>query len=392
MNVFIKKEVYHNIVILLLIMLSFSKSIPNITLGVLLFTYILLLIKKEIILPKKYFHYPFLILFTYLLIKSILNLSLSSEFELFSRFLIIIIIPILFIPVPNNKIILGYILFVFIAIVIALINTANYYLHYKTLPFSNGDEANRLLVIERPYMGFVCLTALILSLYMAKKISKHKKKLFVLSLFFAFFIFFIAARLSLITLILMAFLYLLFYSSWSIIKKISSIVISCIIILTIILSYKNLSNRFFITDSIQTMKDYEPRFVIWNCAKEITHSSDFNYVFGGKSFNWVQDQYNQCYSITIHNQSKKDWFLNIKYNSHNQFIDFFLIGGFLGLALFLFFVVKIIQNSIDNFYMLALATSLTLFFLMENVLHRQFGCYLVAIIISIISKYKDDKN
>lgn len=392
MRPFLKNEVYNNIAILLLLMLSISKSLPNIFLGILLFAYLILLYQKGTVLPKKQFYFPFGLFFLYLLVKSIFNSSIGSEIELFSRLLIIIILPILFIPVPKNKVIFGFILSVFIATIIALFNTVNYYFQYKTLPFSNGDEVNKLLVIERPYMGFMCLTALMLCLYMAKNHSKYKIKLFGLSLFFSFFIFFIAARLSLISLILMSIIYLLFYSGLSIVKKITIIAISCVIILTVLLSYKNLSNRFFVKDSIQTIIDYEPRFVIWNCASEISHSTDFDYIFGSKSYNWIQEQYYQCYSNTIDNQSKKDWFLYIKYNSHNQFIDVFLIGGFFALGLFLFFIFSMVQNSTGNFYMLAIVISLTLFFLMENVLHRQLGCYLGAIIISIISKYRDDKN
>ena len=387
-----KNIIYEYLITLLILTLSFSKALPNIVLGVLLFVYIVLIIKKDIILPKIKFYFPFGFLFLYLFTKSIFNSSISSEIELFSRFLIILILPLLFVPVPKNKIVFGFILSVFIATIIALFNTVNYYFQYKSIPFSNGDEANKLLVIERPYMGFICLTALILCLYMAKNHPKYKIKLYGLSLFFSFFIFFIAARLSLISLILMAIIHLVFYSGLSIFKKITIIAISFIIIFSALLSYKNLSNRFFVTDSIQTMKDYEPRFVIWNCASEISHSPDFNYIFGSKNFNWIQEQYNQCYSNTIDNQSKRDWFLYIKYNSHNQFIDFFLIGGYLALIFFLVFIFSIVRNSIGNFYMLAIVISLTLFFLMENVLHRQFGCYLVAIIISIISKYRDDKN
>lgn len=392
MNIFSKKESYSNIILLLILALSFSKSIPNIILGVALLFYAVLFYQKKIVFPKRHYFYAFGILFLYLLIKSFFNSSIGNEINVFSRFLVVIILPILFIPVPKNKIIWGFIASVFIAVSIALIHTSIYYLHNKILPFNTGEDVNRILIVERPYMGFICLVALILCLFMAKEYPKFKKALFALGLFFGVFIFFIAARLSLITLIGVAIIYLLFYSGFSVIKKAIIIAVCFIAVFTALLSYKNLSNRFFVTDSFQTMKDYEPRVVIWSCASEIIRSSDFNFIFGSKSFNWMEEQYVQCYADSITNESKKAWFLAIKYNSHNQFIDLFLIGGFLGLGLFLFFIFSMMKNSLGNFYFFSIVVSLTLFFLMENVLHRQFGCYLTAIVFSITAKYRDEKN
>lgn len=392
MSIFSKKESYNYIILLLLLALSFSKSIPNIILGVALFFYAVLLYQKEIVFPKKHYFYPFGLLFLYLLIKAVFQSSIGNEVNVFSRFLVVIILPIVFIPVPKIKTIWVFIASVFIAVSIALIHTLIYYLNNKILPFSNGADVNKILIIERPYMGFICLVALILCLFMAKEYPKFKKALLALSLFFGIFIFFIAARLSLITLIGVAIIYLLFYSGLSAVKKAIIITVCFMVVFTALLSYKNLSNRFFVTESFQTMKDYEPRVVIWSCASEIIRSSDFNLIFGSKSYNWLQEQYLKCYEDSITNESKKVWFLDTKYNSHNQFIDSFLIGGFLGLGLFLFFIFSMMKNAIGNFYFFSIVISLTLFFLMENVLHRQLGCYLTAIVFSITAKYRDEKN
>lgn len=392
MSLFSKKESYSCIILLLLLALSFSKTIPNIILGVALFFYAVSLYQKIIIFPKKHYFYTFGLFFLYLLIKSVFRSSIGNEINVFSRLIVVITLPIVFIPVPKNKIIWGFIASVFLATIIALIHTYIYYLNNKTLPFSNGADVNRILIIERPYMGFICLVALILCLFMVKEYPKFKRALLTLSLFFGIFIFFIAARLSLITLIGVVVIYLLFYSGLSFIKKAIIIAVCFIVVGTALLNYKNLSNRFFVTESFQTMKDYEPRVVIWSCASEIIRSTDFNLIFGSKSYNWLQEQYLQCYADSITNESKKVWFLDTKYNSHNQFIDSFLIGGFLGLGLFLFFIFSMMKNAIGNFYFFSIVVSLTLFFLMENVLHRQLGCYLAAIVFSITTKYRDEKN
>lgn len=392
MRLFSKNESYSSIMLLVVLTLSISKAIPNLILGIAMLFYVVLLYQKEIVFPKKNYFYPFGLLFLYLLMKAIFNLSLVYEVSIFSRFLLVIILPILFIPVSKSKIISAFIGSAFVAVVIALVNTSIYYVKNKSLPFSNGEDVNRILHLDRPYMGFMCLIALILCLFMAKEYTKYKKSLVALSFFFGIFIFFIAARLSLITLIGIAIIYLFFYSGLSALKKAIISTVCFISLLTALLSYDNLSNRFFVAESFQTMKDYEPRVVIWNCASNIVNSTDFNLIFGGKSFNWIQENLVQCYAESIDNESKKEWFLATKYNSHNQFIDFFLIGGLLGFGLFVFFLFTMMKNAASNFYFFSIAVSLVLFFLMENVLYRQLGCYLTAILFSIIVKFRDEKN
>jgi O-antigen ligase len=392
MKLFLKENFYDITVFLLLVTLSFSMALPSIFLGILILSFSLKWYKKQTAFPKDRAYFIFAVLIFYLAIKGVFNHTIVDDIGIYSRFLFVIILPVLFFPVAKEKIMIGFVISGLIAMCLSSFNIINYYLEFSSLPFSNGEEVNRLLIIERPYMGFFCLISTLICLNFFKNYSKHKLLFVGLSLFFSAFIFFIAARLSLVTLMGLLLIYLFFYSGLSVIKKIILIFSGIILFVTILLTYKNLSNRFFIKDNLETMKDYEPRIEIWNCASNIILLPDYTPIFGSKGYNWIEGHLVQCYSDKIANESKKEWFLKNRYNSHNQFIDFYLIGGIIGLFLFIYFIYMLLLNSKMRFYYFSLTLSLILFFLMENVLHRQLGCYMVGVLVSLTIKGLNEKN
>ncbi len=153
----------------------------------------------------------------------------------------------------------------------------------------------------------------------------------------------------------------------------------------IIFTNKNISERFFIKsnieESLKVASDYEPRIVIWNCANNMSEKNDFSFITGFKGYEIVTNNFLECYSATIENESKKEYFLSEKFNSHNQFIDFYLCGGLLGLALFTSFFIKLFYEVKSSFFSVAIVISFLLFFFVENIFYRQFGCYLFGIFI-----------
>jgi len=206
------------------------------------------------------------------------------------------------------------------------------------------------------------------------------------------FIVLISARISIITLFLLAVVYLIFYSKISWVKKGVSLVSFVLFFGLLVLTNKNISERFFVKsnleESLKVASDYEPRIVIWNCAYLMTQKSDFNSIIGFDGYKTISNNFLDCYSSTIENPSKKEYFLTEKFNSHNQFIDFYLIGGFIGLLLFLTFFIKLLIEVRSNFFQMAIVISFLLFFCVENIFYRQFGCYLVGIFILILLQRK----
>ena len=77
--------------------------------------------------------------------------------------------------------------------------------------------------------------------------------------------------------------------------------------------------------------------------------------------------------------------LKKKYNTHNQFLSELIRGGVLGLFLFIFPIIIAIKENIKkkNIINISILVSIVLFLLVENLLERQIGVYLLAIVLTI---------
>jgi O-antigen ligase len=386
------KQGYEYLVLLFILSISFSKALPNLILGILLLLFVFLHVKnKSVHIPKSYF-LPFGLLFMYLLIKQISTGTIYQEFNFYSRLALVLGIPILLISVSRFKIMFGMVLLSVISIFIASFKTVNYYLIHKVIPFSNVAEVNDLLPLERPYMGFLWVISIFICLYLIQNAPKYKYHLLIFSFILAAFIFLIAARLSIITLIILLAIYIFIYSNLNVVKKVTLFVSPLLLVGLLLFNYSNLSKRFFVSAKIETIIDYEPRVEIWSCSYKIFQEKSFNYLFGFKTNKILENKLIECYSTEIKNESKKQYFLDLKFNTHNQFMDFFFIGGLIGLSLFLYYCTLLLMYSRKNFFMFAIGSSLIVFFFLENVLHRQYGCYLVALIFTLIIKNRNNES
>ena len=154
----------------------------------------------------------------------------------------------------------------------------------------------------------------------------------------------------------------------------------------------NIAKRFFVEESINKsitqFKELEPRVIIWDCAYQVTQQKDFSVLFGTTSYTNMKESMLSCYDDSIQDYSRKQWFLFRKYNTHNQYLDFYLIGGVLSLILlFLFLYFYIVKNR-SNFFAIAIISSFFIMMSVENIFHRQFGCLIFAIFVALIAETK----
>ncbi len=391
MKRFIVANWFESLVLFFIISIFYNTKLPNIILLCLILIFSVNFFHNKITISIKA-QIPFGILFLFLIVKAIFNQNFIEEFNSISKYFIILVIPLTLIKIEINK--LKIILFCtsLSVIIFSIFNILIYYFEHKTFPFGNGLEPNKILILERPYMGFICLIAVLLAFDLLKKTPRFKTTLVVIIFLITTFIFLIAARLSFISLFFILILYLFKESRFSLFKKSIVIFTSISIIYLCVNNIKSLTDRFFLTANLETFIDYEPRFVIWNCAKSITKQPSFSYFTGFTSEIETQNELNECYNSKIENISKRNWYAFKKYNTHNQFICFFLKGGLIAICLFIAYLFILTRFSWNNFFSLSLLFSLILFLFMENVLQRQFGCYISALILTLILKREDEKN
>jgi len=142
---------------------------------------------------------------------------------------------------------------------------------------------------------------------------------------------------------------------------------------------------------IENSMTYELRAVVWQCAVNIIKEEGFSLT--GMGFDVTENKLVSCYESQITDSAKKERFISKRYNTHNQFLDFYLSAGFIALALFLAFIIVSFLSVRRQFFPAAMLALLIMYCLVENVFHRQIGAYYIGfILIILITSVKPNKN
>lgn len=390
-----KDGIYDYLFGALIFFLPFSNSIPNLIMGVLIITFIVKF-KKEYV--KQFLDSPFFILFLlviYLLLQSMLNLTFVQDFGFYKKYLYLLIVPILFLKVERFELLKKIALLVInTTIIISLFKILFFYENFHYLPFGDGWATNHVLILERPYAGIFSVISIILSFDQIQIHAKSRwKYLYLISLLFSIaFILFIAIRISMLTIFFLFFIYLLFFLNISFKRKLLFIVTLTLVLIGVFVFSKNISKRFFINESvkktIQSTKTFEPRVVIWSCAKEITKDDSFSIIFGLDSYSNIKNSLDNCYEKSIEDYSRRNWFVEKQFNTHSQFIDLYLIGGIIAIIIFVLFLIKGLLFNYKDFCSVAIIVSFIMILTIENVFHRQFGCFIFTIFTALYMNKK----
>lgn len=366
----------------LLLFLPISTFLTNVVLVVFILSTIIF--GKPVHNLKKIIFSSLSIFFIYVVILGITN----SNFETkeYIKLLPLVLVPVPMCFVTKEKLYKG-LLFLFIAITIkqieAFIGIIDYYsfAEGKTVVLRSYSGINEILNFERPYLGFFSAINIIVAYRVL-----NNKALFVTSIFFSIsIIVLISARLGLIIAILIFIaLFLIKYKSYA--KYF--VAVFAIGISFLLLTNNPLKNRF------QQLK-YDTRLVIWQAAKYVYYK-DPKPIFGIQNQGDVNRALLNYYKevATFDYQPDKTRFISKKYNTHNQYINEFLRGGVLGVTLFIFPFLVSIFNSFKEKELtnIILTLSSLIFFIVENLLARQIGVYLIAIILALTRITNYEKN
>jgi len=278
-----------------------------------------------------------------------------------------------------------------IFILTCLIRTIIFYTENHFLPFANDAEIASILKIHRPYLGFYVLLNIILSYDLFNK-SDQKKYKYIYSLIFLFlfaFIVLIAARLSIISFFIISFIYVIFYLDLNIYKKFTIGILPLFIVSSFIFYSPKIQERLN-NNNLELMIDHEPRFVIWESVNNISRNEDFNTIFGYGNYQLIEDYLVLNYEQIIDKKEKRDYYIEERFNTHSQFFDYFLFGGFIAFFFFISICLISLWKTKRDFTSFAIVISFILFFSVENVFHRQLGCYLFILYYFIA--LKNNKN
>ena len=384
---------YDYVCALLLVFLPFSNSIPNLILALLLLFYILdFEFKPQTSYPKPFIFIALLI--AYLFVQALCNGTFMLDFVFYKKYLYLLVLPILFFRVNRLQLLKNVALITInAAVLVSCYKIMKFHSSFGYFPFADGWATNYVLVLERPYAGIFSVLGAIISFDLLRKADKWKYLYMMSFLLSAAFIAFISIRISILTLLFLFLLYVFFYSKLALQRKLILFASMAVSVLLLFAVNKNISKRFFIENSlgktIETTKQYEPRVVILGCAKTIIEQPSFSYLFGTDSNTAIQTSLTNCYKETVLDYSRQQWFLYQNFNTHSQFVDLFLLGGLIAIVLFVFFLVFFFIEARNNFNAVAIGVAFISILLIENVFHRQFGCFIFSIFTALYLREKE---
>jgi O-antigen ligase len=327
----------------------------------------------------------FAIFLSFVLVKSVLLghfLEDISVIKKLSQVLLLLILSCGIKPKSTETLKSGVVLGTFIAVIYSIIKIGIIVIQTTTFNFAKGPIINETLPVQRLYLGLLCTISLILVI---EKFFKNRQKLnLFLAVLFTLFVFLIAARIAIISVLIV----IIYYVFIMIKAKYKYIFLLLIISTTsmVVLLNNNLSKRILHLDDtfresyVDKIAMHEPRFLIWKYSYEALQSTN---LFLGNGFNRTEEKLVSSYK-KIPQLKKRAWFINKRFNTHNQYIDIALSQGFIGLSLFLIFLFQLFVIAKKSHSDFLLLLSALIYMLVYNNFHRVIGVYIFSLIFIFI--------
>ncbi len=378
---------------------NYIRALPNILLGILVVAFPFIVKKEDF---KKLKSLPiaiFLVLFAYLCIDSFVGGRWQEDYKIINKVMIALGLAILYIPVADIKKINSAIIFSSLAAIIfsvynfVLITDAS-----GSFALGESPQVVESLLIDRLYLGLLSTFSILISFKEIQKKYHPNNNYYLANIFVnALFIILIASKIAVISLFVLV-LIRQFYGQrkiWKIIIATGAIAMVVGLFLIIknekTIQFNQPENQKITPAFIGNSMTYELRAVVWKCAQNIINQEEF--LITGMGFDTTKEKLVSCYETQISNPEKMERFVSERYNTHNQFLDFYLSAGFIALLLFLAFIIVSFISIRKQFFPTAMLAMLLMYCMVENLFQRQIGAYYVGfILIVLMTRTEGEEN
>lgn len=365
--------------------MSYAMAVGNILMLILLSIFIFYGLKKLEFLNKKLLIF-LLLLIAYIFISSFFRQTFQDDFDYLTKLTQGFLLFFLFYCVKDVKnMINAFVYATFISALITCINILYKYFNSSNFLLLGNDILSSTFTMQRLYLGFYVVIALILTLYKRSTSNNIKENFFnnFLILFFISSLFLFSSRSA----IIIAFIVMLVLFKKAFVRKNYKLIYISLslIFMVLAINYQTLYKRVFYggdvlkSSIIDEIKIHEPRYDIWRFSFEVLNENK-SYLWGlgpKTSKDYLLQKYSQ-----IEPEKRRNWFLTRQFNTHNQYLDILLSYGLFGLFLFLIFIYELLNIVRRNPISLCLVLSLVLFLFIENIFHRQFGLFIFSLAIA----------
>lgn len=375
---------------------NYIRALPNILLIILVLAFPFSVKKEDFKKLKSLPMVVFFALFSYLLANSFFSGRLPEDFNIIKKVMIVLGLAILYIPVLDKnplakaeKIKSAIIYSSLAAIIFSVYNFVLITDATGSFAIGNSPQVVESLLIDRLYLGLLSTFSILISFQsIPKKYHPNNNYHLANILVNILFIILIASKIAIISLLVLL-LIRQFYGHRKI-WKMGLAVLAFVGIVSLFFLMKNDSSNSFVSESnsnssiafIENTRTYELRAIVWECASDIIKSE--NFTLTGNGFDTTIRKLVSCYDSNIIDPEKREDFINNEYNTHNQFLDFYLSAGFIALLLFVGFLVVSFLKVRKRFFPTSMLAILVMYCLMENLFHRQIGAYYIGFILIII--------
>ncbi|MBT0607164.1 O-antigen ligase family protein [Aequorivita echinoideorum] len=367
-----------------------GRIFPNILLALLVVAFPFIVKKNDFKKLKSWSVAILFLLCAYLLINSTLAGRIDSDFKIISKVLLSFGLVILYIPIADVRKLNSAI--IFSSLVAIIYSVYNFVLiTHETGSFALGESPQVVesLLVDRLYLGLLSTFSILISFLAIKKKFHPNNNYYLANIIINLvFIILIASKISIIVLTVL-FLIRQFYGKKKVWKMVAaSLALAALVGFFGVMKYeKQAFNKLkpgegapnFIENSIT----WEIRTVVWQCAEEIIRNEGFTLT--GAGFYETKDKLVSCYDTQIIDKATEQKFISQRYNTHSQFIDFYLSAGFIAFFLFVLFIILNFIQVHNYFLPTAMLAILVMYCSVENVFQRQIGAYYMGFILIVLA-------
>ncbi len=391
--------IYPYVFVLLYLIIPFdeyARALPNILMAILVIAFPFVIKKDDF---KKLVTKPTLVLilfFVFLLVNAFIQGTLKEDIGIINKMMIPIGLVFLYLPIANFKKLKKAIVFSsFIAIIFTLIQfmiLINNDVEVSLLFFQETVDA---LLIDRVYIGLLCVLSILISYQSLTKKYHPDNSYYLASIIISgLYLLLIMSKTAIIILVVL----LVVRQFYGPNKKFRLIITSAILLILLLLTYfklqPNLKNIISSKNNLSQVSYNESnmplgyRTLIWECALKIASETPNKLL--GIGFKETSNNLVSCYNEEITDAITKRNFVSKKFNTHNQYLDFYISSGLISLVLFISTLLFLLIKYHNKFFPTALIITIILFGMVENYLHRQVGAYYIGfVLVMLLINYKD---
>ncbi|MGB5668061.1 MAG: O-antigen ligase family protein [Maribacter sp.] len=376
-------SIYPWIYVLLFLTIPFDnyvRALPNMLMVILAATFPFIIKKEHFTKLSKPPAILFAVFCLYLVVNAALFDRLAEDWVLIKKIALAFGFVLLYIPIEDSGKVFRAIVFSALAVIVfsvinifVIINTSD----DIVLGFSR--QVIEALLIDRIYLGLISILSILISYRSLTRKFHPNNKYYLANIIVN--VLFILLLVSKIAILILGLLLLIrqFYGPRKLLRiPIAAIVVAGLFALAfslMVTEQEASSEKTFLEKTLT----WELRTQVWKCAQYI--GSDAGLIVEGFGFQGTKDKLVACYEMHIEDTYKRNLFVSLRYNTHNQFVDIYFNWGIIAILLFISWIVWVFLKNRKQFMPTAFLVVLVSYCMVENVFHRQIGAYYVGFVL-----------